>query len=283
MAPNKHVHRDLRLGDSGPDVRQLQHGIKRKADGWKLDFLAPEIDGDNGPVTVEAATKILYAMGVFGHPIRRARNDDLLTEYAQRLLRGTRPRTPAMKALSLARRPKVRSWRLDQGPRILRLGRAIANVFGPLGAFYATTGHYTAGPVPVSDQDGLRLLRAYHEYHRRLGWGGLSYSYAILPSGTLVLGHSPHHRAAHVLGHNTGNVGVVMPGTTGDKPTQAQLRTLRWLVANAHTTRVPSSHRLTKPMTEAPVVLRPHQDWPGNATGCPGDFRPAYESRGSRA
>lgn len=277
---NKHVHRGLRLGDNGPDVEQLQWGINRKATSWKLNFLSVVVDGELGPVTLNSGTSILYAMGVYGKTMRRARNNDVLSEYAQRLLRGTRPRTEVMKALSLARRPKVRSWRLNTGPRIVHLGRAISNVFGPLGPFYATSGHYTGGPVPVSDSEGLALFRAYHEYHRRLGWGGLSYSYIILPTGTLILGHDVRYKAAHVAYHNSGNVGIVCPGTTGDRATAAQQRTLQWLINNAHTDRLPVSHRLPRPITSAEVVLRPHQDWPNNATGCPGDFRRFYESRG---
>lgn len=279
-APVKHA---LRRGSTGDEVAQLQHGINRKARGWKLNFLEVEVDGELGQVTLNAAVKLLYAMGVYGKPIRRARDNDTLSEYAQRLLRGTRPRTQRMKQLSRARRPKVRAWRLGDGPQILRLGRTISNVFGGLGTFYATSGHYTAGPVATSDADGLRLFRAYHEYHRRLGWGGLSYSYVILPTGTLILGHDVRYKAAHVLDHNSGNVGVVVPGTTGDRATAAQQRTLRWLVANAHTSKLPASHRLPRPLTSVEVVLRPHQDWPGNSTACPGDFRPFYESRGARA
>lgn len=113
------VHRLLRLGASGPDVKQLQYGINRKARGWKLERFVVTIDGDLGPQTLNAATKLLYAMGAHGRVMQRARAG-YLSEYAQRLLRGTRPRTKAMKALSLARRPKVRTWRLTLGEWALR-------------------------------------------------------------------------------------------------------------------------------------------------------------------
>jgi len=281
--PNKFVHRELRAGMSGPDVRKVQEGLNRRASWRDLEFLRVVEDGVCGPVTIDHAAKLLYAMGLFGRPIIRVRRDEVLSFYCQRLLRGSRPRTAPMKALDQARRPRVRRWRLDQGPRIVRLGRAISNVFGPLGTFEATSGHYTAGPVPTSDAEGLALFRAYHEHHRRLGWGGLSYAFVVLPTGTIILGHEPMQKAAHVLNHNSGNVGVVVPGTTGDTANAAQQRTLRWLVANAHTSRMPSSHRLPKPIGQASIVLRPHQDWPDNFTGCPGDFRPFYESRGQRA
>ncbi len=109
------VHRELRRGMKGPDVRQLQRGINHKADAYKLDQFAVKVDGDLGVQTESAAKKLLYAMGVAGRPMARARGYDYrdpgLTEYAQRLLRGSRPRTKGMKALATARRPKVRRWR----------------------------------------------------------------------------------------------------------------------------------------------------------------------------
>lgn len=113
---NKHVRRGLKPGHSGPDVRQLQHGINRKAEGWKLDHLKVEVDGDLGRKTLTSATALLYAVGAYGKTIRRARNNSVLSEYAQRLLRGTRNRDKRMKTLSRARRPVIRKWRKDANP-----------------------------------------------------------------------------------------------------------------------------------------------------------------------
>lgn len=106
----KAVHRQLRRGLSGPDVRQLQHGINHKAATWKLEQFAVEVDGDLGGRTENAAEHLLYAMGVGGPPLKRARQGEF-SEYAQRLLRGTRPRTKGMKALARVRKPWVQRWR----------------------------------------------------------------------------------------------------------------------------------------------------------------------------
>lgn len=109
-AADKHVHRQLTRGKSGPDVKQLQHGIAHKAATWKLEQFTVEVDGDFGGRTEHAAEKLLYAMGVSGAPLKRARQGEL-SEYAQRLLRGSRPRTAGMKALAKVRKPRVQKWR----------------------------------------------------------------------------------------------------------------------------------------------------------------------------
>ncbi|HYJ22616.1 MAG TPA: hypothetical protein VEW07_11420 [Solirubrobacterales bacterium] len=109
-AADKHVHRELTRGKAGPDVKQLQHGIDHKAATWKLEQFTVEVDGEYGKETERAAEHLLYAMGVGGMTLRRARKGEL-SEYAQRLLRGSRPRTTAMKALAKVRKPRVQKWR----------------------------------------------------------------------------------------------------------------------------------------------------------------------------
>lgn len=106
----KVVHRQLDKGDKGPDATQVQHGINRKARAWKLEQFLVETDGQVGRHTLKAASHLLYAMGVSGEPLRRARNGEL-SQFAQRLLRSSRRRTAAMKALALVRKPRVQRWR----------------------------------------------------------------------------------------------------------------------------------------------------------------------------
>jgi hypothetical protein len=109
-AASRHVHRRLRKGDSGPDVKQMQHGIDHKAATWKLPQFAVDVDGVHGVHTHAAARHLLFAIGATG-PTMKAARKGVITEQGQRLLRGTEARTPAMKRAAARRRGKVRSWR----------------------------------------------------------------------------------------------------------------------------------------------------------------------------
>jgi len=66
-----------------------------------------------------------------------------------------------------------------------------------------------------------------------------------------------------------------MHGTTGDKPTRAQRRAYRWLLANAHTRRLPRTHRTDQDLRAA--TRRGHNSWSGHrANACPGSFKPMF-------
>jgi hypothetical protein len=108
---NPNVHRQLDRHDTGPDARQLQLGINRRADSLKLPWLGVTVDGESGPRTEHSANLILFAMGAYGPPVKRIRTHHEISQYAQRLLRGTRHRNPVMVALALKRRGEVRKWR----------------------------------------------------------------------------------------------------------------------------------------------------------------------------
>lgn len=110
-APTREVHRQLDRKDSGPDVTQLQHAENRAAKHYKLPFLELKADGQTGPRTEHTASLLLFAMGVYGDPIKRVRAHHEISEYAQRLLRGSKRRSPAMVALSLKRRRELKKWR----------------------------------------------------------------------------------------------------------------------------------------------------------------------------
>lgn len=146
--------------------------------------------------------------------------------------------------------------------------------FSPQGRLRAVTGHYTAGPIDQNDEHAKSLFLGIDQAHKAKGWTACGYPFGIARSGTLFLLRPATVIGAHVLNQNSGNVGVVCHGTTGDKPTEAQAATLRWLLANAHTTALPPSHRVD--LRALPV--KGHNDW--MATACPGDFKPMYVSRG---
>lgn len=189
-------------------------------------------------------------------------------------------------AALLAAQRRDRAWRKQrraqlkrrrsQRPKITRLYVTVDPKFGPLGPITAVTGHYTAGPRDTSDAHALTLWRSYHEQHARQGWGGIGYHYGITKAGTIVLLRPVDFKGAHTGGWNTGNVGVVCHGTTGDVPTPEQARTFAWLLSNAHTMVMPASHRVDL----RGKVLRGHKDWPDNPTACPGLFHRMYLTGG---
>lgn len=155
------------------------------------------------------------------------------------------------------------------------LGLRFDNLFGQLGPETSVTGHYTAGPVDQSDRDAIRLCRAYHAAHKGKGWGGVGYHFCITRKGNIIGLRPLVLKGTHVGGWNTSNVGIMMHGTTGDRPTRAQARAYRWLIKNAHTRRVPRAHRSDRDLRKA--RRRGHNDWQGHeSNGCPGSFKKLY-------
>lgn len=157
-------------------------------------------------------------------------------------------------------------------PRIrtaAQIGLGFSNVFGELGPEKWVTGHHTAGPTDRSDAHAEQLVRQYHAQHRSQGWGGIGYHFCITRRGT-ILGLRPTRlKGAHTGGWNTGNVGVMFHGTTGDRPTRAQARAYRWLLNNAHTSKMPRTHRTDRSLRH--LERKGHRDWPGHETNaCPG-------------
>jgi N-acetylmuramoyl-L-alanine amidase-like protein len=163
-------------------------------------------------------------------------------------------------------------------PRIItsrRLGLRFANLFGELGPELHVTGHYSAGPRARSAKEGVARARSFHEQHLKQGWGGCAYHYIIPDDGALICMRPTLLKGAHVGGHNSNNIGVNMPGTVGDKPTRRQRRTYRWLLANAHTDKMPKPHRTDRDLGAA--ERHGHKQWPGHhSNGCPGKFLEMY-------
>ena len=67
-----------------------------------------------------------------------------------------------------------------------------------------------------------------HRWHQERGWDGIGYHYVITVNGYIERGRPPYWRGAHVAGHNTGSIGVVLIGT--DEFSDAQMRTLERLL-----------------------------------------------------
>ena len=176
------------------------------------------------------------------------------------------------------RKIRLREAQLQKRPRFVTargLGLTFQNVFGAKGAVIHGTGHYTAGGRAKNATDLAREMRADHAFHKGKGWGGLSYEVMIADDGTIGFGNPMSRKSAAVASHNTGMVNICCPGTTGDRMSDAQAASVRWLRANWHKRVVPSAHRLPRPMHE--IQWKTHREWPDQATACPGDMIPDYK------
>lgn len=167
-------------------------------------------------------------------------------------------------------------------PRIItanQLGLRFQNLFGGLGPELHVTGHYSAGGRAHTASQGIAFARSFHAQHAAKGWGGCGYHYMIPDDGSLICVRPTHLKGAHVGGHNSNNIGVNMPGTTGDEPTSAQRATYRWLLRNAHTRAMPAAHRTAKDLRNA--KRHGHNSWDGHqSNGCPGKFKPIFLAGG---
>jgi hypothetical protein len=174
------------------------------------------------------------------------------------------------------RRKRLAEYRAGKGaPRIVtsaQMGLTFSWVFGAKGTPAFSTGHYAAGPRAKNEAELKLRMRSFHVQHASQGWGGGSYDVVVADDGTLGLLNPIGRKGAHVAGKNTGNVGINCPGTTGDKMTAEQERTIRWYIENAHTAKLPAAYRSPRPLgtTQGGV----HRDY--NPTACPGDMTPQY-------
>ena len=163
-------------------------------------------------------------------------------------------------------------------PKIIsasELGLSFTNEFGPLGPEKHVTGHHTAGPKDESDAHAKALLRSYHAAHKAKGWGGIGYHFCVTRRGTIICLRPTNLKGAHVGQWNSNNIGVVFCGTTGDQPTTRQARAFRWLLKNAHTSRLPARHRTDRKLTKPYCTRRGHNDWPFHLyNACPGTHKP---------
>lgn len=154
-------------------------------------------------------------------------------------------------------------------------GLKFQDLFGGLGVPAHVTGHYTATRRDTSDKDALALVRSFHRDHKNKSWGGLGYHFVITTKGNIILGRPVRQKGAHTGGQNSRNIGVAMLGTTGHKPTLRQRRAYRWLLLNAHKTKMPPSHRTSRPLIQC--RRHGHNSWSGHhSNGCPGSFLTMY-------
>jgi hypothetical protein len=155
------------------------------------------------------------------------------------------------------------------------LGLGFQYVFGTKGSVFRGAGHYTAGHRSANAEALKAEMRNDHAFHKSKGWGGLSYEAMVADDGTIGFGNPIDRKSAAVASNNTGMVNICCPGTTGHRMTDAQKRSVRWLLDNWHTSKVPKAHRLPKPAKN--LTWRGHKEFPGQSTACPGDMLSQYK------
>lgn len=245
---------------SGKDeIKKLQTAINARK---RVPAIA--VDGTYGTKTQAAEIETARIMGVSpykGTQAAAVRRQAVIVDQAHRT------------KVELERAKKIGAQTAT--PKIIDLGVRPGG-FGSLGTLLGTVGHYTAGPRDTSDSHALRLLRSYHEQHKAQGWGGIGYHAAITSAGSLVLLRPFGNKGAHVAAQNTGRLGVVVCGNQGERMTAAQLRTWHWLLRNAHTDKMPKTHRASRRLLDLKV-------WGHNdlmATSCPGNYKSDYLNKG---
>lgn len=278
------IKRTLHKGQKGRDVKALQKATNERFKDLQIANQVAE-DGILGPQTATAVKQLAIASGATFLAITRLRLGIIPTGI-QRLIRGDRVKTDRERKNFVRRakyRQKLKTIYVARPKIVTREEQGITttNLFGPLGHPQYVTGHYTAGPRDHSDENAIEMNRAYGEHHRANGWGGIGYHYCIGRSGTIFCLRDPREKGAHVGLHNTSNIGVMMHGTTGDKPSDKQRASYRWLLKNAHTKLMPESGRAEGPLFDC--NLKGHNDWAGHeSNGCPGEFKPMYISGGTK-
>lgn len=179
----------------------------------------------------------------------------------KRLRKSQRHLQKRRKVLARDAKKLTRKIRNTFKPKVIDLGSELTfRSMTPQVKPVDSIGHYTAGPTDDDDDEALDLWRRVHAAHLAQGWAGIGYQIGITRDGTIVKLRPLDCVGSHTLGHNTGQGGLSVHGTTGDTWTKPQLRALR--VA-----------RRKFGLSGAKTV---HNDW--MATGCPGDFESGYKS-----
>lgn len=135
-------------------------------------------------------------------------------------------------------------------------------MWGPLGEIYAVTVHHSAGPRARTKAQAMALHRAYQKTHVAKGYGDIGYHFSMDDRGRFYVLRDIRFKGSHVLGENTGNVGIMVHGNYEyDRLTRAQRRSLKWLCQGG-------IFQLTGQHEHEITLLRGHQEW--MATACPG-------------
>lgn len=169
----KHVHRTLKLGAKGPDVRELQEGLRALFDHYEIDW-PMRIDSDYGPRTKKSALVGLYVIGASNRMRHRTRHEGL-PERAQQFLRGSKhPRFGAIRRRH--RRKHIRHLRRQSHEDYGKQGDRWGTWVTPSGRRWMVAG-WMVGLRPGPDGRTVNWLKKFVEE----GWDGELYSAARTP------------------------------------------------------------------------------------------------------
>jgi hypothetical protein len=188
------------------------------------------------------------------------------------------------RALGLKYLPRA-CWGADESLRYDSEGEIWPPEYSPV---QALTVHHTV--TANDDPDPAATIRGIYGYHTvDQGFGDIGYHFLIDEAGRLYEGRwsgpdgIPGHRAdgqvvtaGHVLGYNTGNIGIALLGDFTDRaPTAAAWRTLTLVLAGLaglHGLDPLSTVHYVNPVNSATKdvdAISGHLDW--LATECPGE------------
>lgn len=137
-------------------------------------------------------------------------------------------------------------------------------LFGGLGNIESITVHHTAGPRAETKAEAKALNHRYQAEHIAKGWGDFGYHATMDDLGRFYRGRPADAKGTHTALHNSRNFGISVHGNYDVMGlTDAQYESLRWLFRGGFV--VLSG----EPESGIRFVLG-HQEWPDNATACPG-------------
>lgn len=112
--------------------------------------------------------------------------------------------------------------------------------------------------VEDDEERAMRTLELIGE--QRFG-GGISYTFAVMPSGRIYEGHGVERQGAHTGGRNDVARAIVLVGDyEANQVTNAQIRAVAWLLRHGHASRWWTRRTLNGG----------HRQAPGANTACPG-------------
>ncbi len=266
----------LHLGGKSEQCRALAAAMNRRFESRSLRDRKVKVF--EGPMTLtrdllDAAVTCAWALGGSPATLATMQREDSVPIGVARMIRNPGLRTSEQKQLGEKRIADMRRRRArrPKKPRLItaaQLGLSFQDVFGPKGEVTRGAGHYTAGRRVPNAKELAVEMRSDHRFHKDKGWGGLSYEAMVADDGTIGFGNPMRRKSAAVASNNTGMVSICCPGTTGDRMTAAQKKSVRWLMDNWHTAAVPATHRLPKPARS--FAWKGHRFYPGQSTACPG-------------
>mgnify|MGYP006179052949 CR=1 FL=1 len=128
--------------------------------------------------------------------------------------------------------------------------------------------HHAAGFSAEDIDEGKEQLRAIQDLHQFVrGWSDIGYHFVIDKAGNIYQGRPETVIGAHVLGNNTGNIGVCVLGCYHPP----ELYCGDWLSDETTSALVALYAWISNEYNYNPNILLGHRDYPNNDTSCPGN------------